>query len=97
MPKGLIVVTYEEIKDQDKLNVYLALAPATSKKYGGQFVARGHPAALRENGKDQRTTVATFPSLEMALSWYDGPEYKVALEALGDGAVRNFRFFETMD
>ena len=52
MPKGLIVVTYEEIKDQDKLNAYLAIAPATSKKYGGHFVARGHPAALRENGKE---------------------------------------------
>ena len=97
MPKGLIVVTYEEIKDQDQLNAYLAMAPATSKNYGGQFVARGHPAALRENGKDQRTTVAMFPSLEMALSWCDGPEYKVALEALDDGAVRNFRFFKKMD
>ena len=72
--KKLIVVTYEEIKDRDKLNGCLAIAPATSKKYGGQFVARGHPAAHRENGKDQRTTVATFPTLEMALSRYDGPE-----------------------
>ena len=97
MPKGLVVVTYEEIKDQDKLNAYLAVAPATAHKYGGQFVARGHPAALRENGKDQRTTVAMFPSLEVALNWYDGPEYKVALDTLSDGAVRNFRFFETMD
>ena len=70
---------------------------AASKNSGSQFVARGHPTAPRENGKDQRTTVAMFPSLEMALNWYDGPEYKVALEALGDGAVRNFRFFEAMD
>ena len=97
MPKGLIVVTYEEIRGQDKLNAYLAIAPATSKNSGGQIIARRHPAALRENGKDQLSTMAMLPSLQMALNWYDGPEYKVALEALGDGAVANFRFFEMMD
>ena len=62
MPKGLVVVTYEEIKDQDKLNAYLAVAPATAHKYGGQFVARGHPATLRENVKDQRTTLQCSPA-----------------------------------
>ena len=58
MPKGLIAVTYEEIKNQDKLNAYLTVVPAKAQKYGGQFVAHGHNAALKENGKDQRTTVS---------------------------------------
>ena len=62
MPKGLIVVTYEEIKNQDKLNAYLTVVPAKAQKYGGQFFARGHHAALKENGKDRRTTVSMFPA-----------------------------------
>ena len=96
MVKGLIVVTYKEIKDDKKLAAYVAIAPATVEKYGGKFLCRGYPAILKENGQNERTTVALFDSLEVALKWYEGPEYKEALAALDDGSVRDFKFYETL-
>ena len=96
MAKGLIVVTYKEIKDEEKLAAYVDIAPATVEQYGGKFLCRGYPAAVKESGKNERTTVALFDSLEVALKWYQGPEYTRALNALGDGVVRDFKFYETV-
>lgn len=51
MSKVVCIVTYKEITDEAKLAAYAAMAPATVQKYGGQFLARGYPVALRESGQ----------------------------------------------
>ena len=94
MSKVVTIVTYKEINDEAKFAAYAAMAPATVQKYGGQFLARGYPVALRESGQQERTVVGVWESLDVALSWYDGPEYQECLEVLGDGAVRDFKFVE---
>jgi uncharacterized protein (DUF1330 family) len=94
MSKVLTVVTYKEIIDEAKLAAYAAIAPATAQKYNGQFLARGYPVALRESGQQERTVVVVWESLEVALKWYEGPEYQECLEVLGDGAVRDIKFLE---
>lgn len=63
MPKVVTIVTYKEIIDEGKLAAYAAIAPATVQKYGGQFLARGHPVALRESGQHEYTIVCVRESL----------------------------------
>ena len=41
--------------------------------------------------------ISEFPSLEKAIAAYNSPAYKKALEALGDGAVRDIRIVEGTD
>jgi len=50
--------------------------------------------ALRENGQQERTVVGIWDSLDVALKWYENPEYQECLEVLGDGAVRVIKFLE---
>ena len=94
MSKVLCIVTYKEIADEAKLAAYAAMAPATVEKYGGQFLARGYPVAVRESGQQERTVVGIWKSIDVALQWYESPEYKDCLEVLGDGAVRDIKFLD---
>ena len=59
-----------------------------------QFLARGYPVALRENGQQERTVVGIWDSLDVALKWYENPESQECLEVLGDRAVRDIKFLE---
>ena len=67
MSKVVCIVTYKKITDEAKRAAYAALAPATVKKYGGQFLARGYPVALRESGRQERTVVGIWKSIDVAL------------------------------
>ena len=49
------------------------------------------PEAVFEHGRETRTVVIEFPSVEAARACYDSPAYRTALEALGDGADRDIR------
>ena len=73
MSKVVCVVTYKEITDEAKLAAYAAMAPATVEQYGGQFLARGYPVALRESGQQERTFVGIWESINVALQWYESP------------------------
>jgi len=94
MSKVVCIVTYKEITDEAKLAAYAAMAPATVQKYGGRFLARGYPVALRESGQQERTVVGIWESIDVALQWYESPEYKECLEVLGKGAVRDIKFLD---
>ena len=94
MSKVVIIVTYKEITDEAKFAAYAAMATAAEQKYGIQVLARGYPVALRESGQNERTVVGVFERLDIALQWYESPEYQECLEVLGDGAVRDVKFLE---
>ena len=94
MSKVVCIVTYKEITDEAKLAAYAAMAPATVQKYGGRFLARGYPVALHESGQQERTVVGIWESIDVALQWYESPEYKECLEVLGNGAVRDIKFLD---
>ena len=70
------------------------LAPKAFDKYGAKFLARGYPSVLKENARNERTVVVEFPSVEQAEAFYESDEYQLALEALGDGAVRSYKICE---
>jgi uncharacterized protein (DUF1330 family) len=94
MPKAYWINTFRSISDTDKLARYVELAGPAIGDSGGRFVARGMPAAAFEAGIVERTTLIEFDSVEQAVATYNGPAYQAALDALGDGAVRDIRIIE---
>jgi uncharacterized protein (DUF1330 family) len=94
MAKAYWVVTYRNIKNQDKLAAYAKLAGPAIQAQGGKFIVRGMPSKVLEGGLNQRTVVSEWESLEKALAAYNSPGYKEALRALGDGAERDIRICE---
>jgi len=85
------IALYREIKDPEKLAAYAELAGPAIKEAGGRFLVRGMPEKVYEAGVEQRTVVIEFDSVEAAVAAHDTPGYAAALEALGDGAVRDLR------
>ena len=94
MKKAYGIVVYESISDEAKLEAYVELAPKAFDKYGAKFLTRGYPSVLKENARNERTVVVEFPSVEQAEAFYESDEYQLALEALGDGAVRSYKICE---
>jgi uncharacterized protein (DUF1330 family) len=96
MSKAYWINTFREISDPDRLAAYVELAGPAMRAAGGRFLARGLPAAAFESGIVERTTLIEFPSVDAAVAAYDSPGYQEALDALGDGAVRDLRIIEAL-
>jgi len=94
MAKGYWVVTYQEITNPDALAAYAKVAAPAVEAAGGRFIVRGTPAKAYEGGKELRTVVVEFDSLEKAITAHDGAGYQAALKVLGAGAARDFRIIE---
>lgn len=94
MPKAIWVSAYRSISNPDALAAYAKLAGPALTAAGGKFLARGTPAKTYEAGLNQRTVVIEFESVAAAMAAHDSPGYKAALDALGDGAVRDIRIIE---
>lgn len=85
------VSVYREIRDQDKMAAYAALAAPALTGAGGRFIARALPERIFEAGETERVVLIEFASVEAAVAAHDSAEYQEALAALGDGAVRDIR------
>jgi uncharacterized protein (DUF1330 family) len=97
MPKAYAVVTYRSISDPKKLAAYGELALPAVRPFGARILARGDAAVALEHGLKERVVVVEYPSLEKAIAAYSSAAYGEALEALGDGAVRDFRIVEGLE
>ena len=82
---------YREIVDEAKVAKYAELAGPALRGAGGTFIARGLPEQTYEAGESTRTVLIEFASVEAARAAHDSPAYREALDALGDGAVRDLR------
>ena len=94
MPKTYWISAYRSVSDTDKLAAYAKLAGPAITAAGGRFLARGEPAKVYEAGLMQRTVLIEFDSVAAAIAAHDSPGYKAALDALGDGALREIRIVE---
>jgi len=94
MPKAYWISAYRSVSDTDKLAAYAKLAGPAITAAGGRFLARGEPAKVYEAGLMQRTVLIEFDSVAAAIAAHDSPGYKAALDALGDGALREIRIVE---
>lgn len=97
MPGAYWVNTVREVRDPERLAAYARLAGPAIGEAGGTFVARGTPAAAFESGSLERTAVIRFDSVEAAVAAYESEAYQLALDALGDGAVRDIRIVDAVD
>lgn len=97
MPKGYWITCYRSISDPEKLAAYAKLAPPAVESFGGRYLVRGIPGAIYEAGQKDRIVISEFPSYDKAVAAHDCPAYQKALEALGDGAVRDVRIVEGLD
>ena len=94
MPAGYWITMYKSIKSAEKLAAYAAIGGPVIIAQGGKFIARGMPTEVFEAGQMERTVVIRFESVEAAIKTYKSAEYKLALDALGDGAEREIRIVE---
>lgn len=77
MPAYLLVNI--EIKDPERYAEYVRIAPASIKKYGGRYLARGGRAeAIEGTYAPKRVVVLEFPSYEQARAWWDSDDYRDA-------------------
>jgi uncharacterized protein (DUF1330 family) len=94
MAKAYWISAYRSISSAEKLAAYAKLAGPSITAAGGRFLARGVAAKTYEAGVAERTVLIEFDSVEQAIAAHDSPGYKAALDALGDGAVRDIRIVE---
>ena len=91
MAKAYFMSVYRQITNPEKLAAYAKLAGPAFEAAGGRFLARGVAAAAYEAGQRERTVIIEFESVAQAVAAYESAAYGQALEALGDGAVRDVR------
>lgn len=97
MPGAYWINTVREVRDTEKLDAYVRLAGPAIAAAGGRFVARGVAAAAFEEGALERTAIIAFDSVDAAVAAYESEAYREALDALGDGAVRDIRVVEALE
>ena len=95
MAKAYWISSYRSISNTNALAAYAKLAGPALTAAGGTFLARGMPAAIKEDGLNQRTVLIEFESVDAALAAYNSPAYQEAIAALGaNAAERDIRIVE---
>jgi uncharacterized protein (DUF1330 family) len=94
MAKAYWICFYRSISNPGALTEYAKLAGPAIQAGGGRFLARGTPAKAFEAGKNERTVVIEFDSVQQATTTYQGKGYQDALRALGNAAERDIRIVE---
>ena len=96
MAKAYWICFYRSISNPAALAEYAKLASPAIQSGGGRFLARGVPAKTFEAGKDQRTVIIEFESVQQARDTYESSAYQTALRALGDAAERDVRIIQAI-
>jgi uncharacterized protein (DUF1330 family) len=94
MAKGYWICFYRSISNADALAQYAKLAGPAIEGGGGRFLARGVPTKTYEAGKNQRTVVIEFESVEKAKTTFESPAYQAACKVLEGAAERDIRIIE---
>jgi len=97
MPKAYWLALYREVTDAEALARYAKLAGPALEAAGGRFLARGLPSKVLEAGREQRTVILEFDSVEKALAAYESPGYSQALQELGEAAERDIRIISSTE
>jgi uncharacterized protein (DUF1330 family) len=94
MAKGYWICFYQSISNPAALTDYAKLAAPAIQAGGGRFLARGVPSKTYEAGKNQRTVVIEFDSVQRAITTFESAAYQAALRVLGNAAERDIRIIE---
>jgi uncharacterized protein (DUF1330 family) len=94
MAKGYWITFYHSVSNPAALAEYGRLAGPAIQTGGGRFMVRGTPAKWYEAGRDQRTVVIEFDSVEKAIAAYESDAYQAALRVLEGAVERDVRMLE---
>lgn len=95
MKKGYWVVAYRSVSDESAVKAYGALALHAIEAFAGRFLTRSTSQIQpHEAGLPLRTILVEFDTYEIALAAKHSEAYTNALQALGSGALRDFRIVE---
>ncbi|KMS71327.1 hypothetical protein ACM01_27450 [Streptomyces viridochromogenes] len=66
-----------KIIDDEKLEKYKDLVPATIAKFGGRYrVLGGNPSVVEGDWSPSHLVMIEFPSFEQAKAWYESSDYE---------------------
>ena len=89
MSKPAYLVVDARSSDPERMVEYRRLAQIAVEQYGGRYLARGAPyVTLEGNWQPQRLVLLEFPSMDLARTFYDSPEYLAARNVRAE--VSNF-------
>ena len=94
MPKGYFVVLHRSKANVESREEYLKIASPAILAVGGKVLASNDKVYAYENGLVERVVLVEFLSIEVAKKFYNSQEYQEALNALKNGADRDFRIIE---
>ena len=94
MAKGYWICFYRSISNPDALAEYAKLAGPAIQNGGGRFLGRGMPSKIYEAGKNLRTVVIEFESVQKATTTFESPAYQAACRVLDGSAERDIRIIE---
>src|SRR5260221_9254048 len=94
MAKAYWICFYRSISNPAALAEYAKLAGPAIQNGGGRFLARGTPAKTYEAGKDQRTVIIEFDTVQQATATYESKAYQSALRVIDGAAERDIRIVE---
>jgi uncharacterized protein (DUF1330 family) len=94
MAKGYWICFYRSISNPAAIAEYAKLAAPAIQGGGGRFLARGVPAKTYEAGKDQRTVIIEFDTVQQATTTYESKAYQTALRVIDGAAERDIRIVE---
>ena len=82
MSKLAYMVVDARSSDPERMAEYRRLAQLAVEQYGGRYLVRGAPYVTLEGGwQPQRLVMLEFPSMEVARTFYNSPEYGAARAA----------------
>jgi uncharacterized protein (DUF1330 family) len=94
MAKGYWICFYRSISNPDKIAEYAKFAGPAIQGGGGRFLGRGNPSKTYEAGKNLRTVVIEFDSVEQATKTFESKAYQDACKIMEGAAERDIRIIE---
>jgi uncharacterized protein (DUF1330 family) len=94
MAKGYWICFYRSISNPDAIVEYAKLAGPAIQGGGGRFLGRGMPSKTYEAGKNMRTVVIEFDSVEQAMKTFESKAYQDACKVMEGAAERDIRVIE---
>lgn len=94
MPKGYVICLYRSISNPAALAEYGKAAVPAIQAAGGRFLSVGNPAKTYEAGKNLRSVVVEFDSVQQAIAAYESDAYQAAFRLLKGSTERDVRIVE---
>lgn len=92
MPAYAIVQV--DVHNADEYAKYAELAGPAVAKYGGEFLARGGEVEVLEGTTRARCVIIRFADMDIARTFYHGPEYQKALSFALPVSDRDYKFVQ---